>query len=232
MDLYNILTDPSWTGIGAITGIIGTVVAIIAFKKRNSYKIDSDLSHSKFNNLQSISYSQTSAYDMAIIIKRYDYHFYKAKTIYSVILAITLMIFTSWHMINLNESIVNGYEKYLQGEKPKGNQEKIKYENFVNSGIKNKEALTIERNQMTLIVNFIVIMIYYLLLRPFILERICISLHNKTKYVSERPDFKVFSKDINLYLKNYHFMNKEVIGILINNFTRITKECYIHNVVS
>ncbi|MDX9987927.1 hypothetical protein [Thiothrix unzii] len=215
--IADILNNTYFQLILALASLIGGYTSIKQISTTDSFK-DKKSKPSNEN--------QKNPHDISIMIKKYDYHLYKAKTIYSAILAISITIFIGSQLLKVNNNIIDGYDKLTRGEELSESQKQFQY-NLEQS----REDLRIERNQMILIIVIATIIMFYIFIRPLILEQICKSLHNKTKYISERSDFRNLSESVNNDLKNYEFLNREVVDIVIKNFTRITKECYLHNLV-
>lgn len=208
--------EPKIVFITAIAALLGAIAIKIKSRVNNSSDSEGNPQHA----------SSESAVELIQMIKSYDYHLRKAKTIYLPLAVIVGMIIILWSISEINESIISGYDRFLSGDTLLESQKIYDYSRF-----KNREELVQERAEMLIIALIGGGFFLYIFIMPLILEGICKSFYKKTKYISERLDFKEISEEVNYNLKNYEFLNKEIVDILIKNFTRVTKECYMHNII-
>lgn len=174
--------------------------------------------------------STTTPLEVSNFVKRFDKFHYRNKTIYSNVLIAILLAMLSYGIILKNVEIVSNFEKFLSGEKLENYSRDFLYKQ--DGELKTLDEFRIERNQVLAVFIIGVLIFLVMVVKPFLVNLVTKRLRKKLEFAYQLEDFEAFSKKTNEHLRNYQFYSDEVLFVVVNSFTRIKQECYMHNLMT
>lgn len=242
LSLIAVIMSVAWvveaSGYEPKIAVITCLVAFVVTSKK--IFTESTLSDNKYLNkfkgmfvyVDDSSNNTLSSNELIRLIKKHDYYLYKANTLYSPILITIIFFILTFLSVSHFHDTLDGYDKYLKGVELSESQKKFNYEGFNGEGPPTREQFVKERKQALVAGVLIFTFMAYIIIKPFIAKRIYSNLVEVTKNIYNREDFKEFSHEVNDKLKTYDFLNSEVKLLVIQNFTRVYKECFLVNITN
>lgn len=168
-----------------------------------------------------------SPIEISETIKKYDKLYYRVGKYYFDIFMVLLIILITYGSIKNNERMVENYEKYLSGEVLENFSEDFLYNE--NGGLKTVEEFKVDRNQIVAIFVIGLLFFFSIVIKPAVLNFISKRLRKKLEFVYMQDDFEDYSIKTNEYLKNYQFLVEAILLDVIYCFTRVTQNCFLHD---